>query len=746
MSCNQTVSLRQIVNYLTFRNLRRILDTRGLSLTKTSVLLKGELVPVIRLGQSPILIFRAPFRFSIWDTQYGPGDFIDDSKLPGVLEASGDLVKLEAYLGSSEVAKRWLFDCVASNREGAGAVKLEIDRDYSEERALKRLIERLGIDPQNPQNSPKSQKRWPAQWTQVPFKSETSPNLVLKWTGEDGEWPSINPARLPFLGFPHRTFELLDPEGRVRQLLAHWNTPWERPFLQSFTLWRRDRDPRYQRWMLLNSLLPVFPYEGNLIGEFPEARIIVVDDCNRCRQLNRSIDDRNLSTQFRAVAWPGNLPGAAPVDTDWSALSGRSVICVTDSNATCVKDCVALFKAIRRIGPSAITFQLCSTQALTAGADVLLDTILVQKHLSIEEFAAVALQDYAVTIDDESSAVRAWKIGDPSPQGNMPYLLRPFIRAGTITILVSHEGVGKTWFAALLGYAVAGGTKFLDRWSAEKPAKVLFIRTERNDGLPDRLNRLHRIYGAELANVAVFPESDFGKAVDLTTDEGWASIAEQVDKADLIFLDSLGNIISFNDSKDWRRLKHHLDKLIARRKAVVILHHLGKDGSLLGSKRPLIDADQVIRLTRLFDNGGLVEFPKRRDDDRLGKDSTSFEYRWKSDDAEDKVTWSTKYVEDVTKITWDEEIPDEHPARRLNEVYLAENFKEREVKLIRDFAATDRSRTRTTKALSGVLGVSPETTLPIINKLIKHGAVVKEGRGRSSCYRLSDDFKEKLYH
>jgi hypothetical protein len=313
-------------------------------------------------------------------------------------------------------------------------------------------------------------------------------------------------------------------------------------------------------------------------------------------------------------------------------------------------------------------------------------------------------------------------------------------RGGSVVLLHSPAGAGKTWLAALMGYAVGAGCSVFQRWHAEKPRKVLFIRSEKNDGLTNRLDEIHRSFGKSEAiqNVLVYFLSNLNLELEAT----WQSIAEMVDWADLIVIDHLTRVTNgSNNSQSWRRLESHFRKLTELGKSILLLHHTGKDGRQRGTSDHVIDVDLEISLERLeAPNGALVQFGKGRDDTHLGKDLTSFQLYWDRDSETDVIHWWTKEIEGAKGGTWIRP-PKENasPARVIDEAYLSQHFDEQGTRVIHFFSRSYlKNKPNVQRAEIDVeLGVGPSTTRAVLDGLISKKAIVVEGKGRATRYCLS---------
>ena len=560
-------------------------------------------------------------------------------------------------------------------------------------------------------------------------------------------------ASLPFLGPPHHLFTVKDSSGKTRQHIGHWNTDGKHPFLHSFTLWHRDDNRLCERWMALLPSGPVAPYLLERAEEFPDARVIVIDDCERCDAINDELDRRQPRDSIVSVAWAAGLAGTTPSDTNWAALAERQLICVAQRDEISIRHAIELLETLRENGVKDPIFKLCSESELRGEPANLLDAVLFAEDLSADRFMEVADRLYSIDFVPKT-ARHNWKIDDPLPQPEVDYILSPLIKKRTITLLHSLPGVGKTWLVAIMGYFAAAGSTFLDFWHAEKPRKVLFIRTEKTDGLPESLKEIHRTFeqAAALQNVVLYPnpKQDFSTTLNLVSEEVWEKIARYVDDADLIVIDHLTKVTRRKSAVvSWELLEPHLRRQTGRGKSIVLLHHTGKDGRQRGPSIHVDDSDLEISMQRKpgVRDRVRVEFGKVRDNVNLGKDFKPFTLHWKKDPQTDKIRWWIETSEDEEKgIGSEPPEVDPVPARQINEAYL-DTFDKKEASVLRRLA---------TEALKGTdklpladiekkIDVGTTTTRKICNKLKTAGNIVVEGEGRATRYRLSDKMLEDVF-
>jgi len=203
-------------------------------------------------------------------------------------------------------------------------------------------------------------------------------------------------------------------------------------------------------------------------------------------------------------------------------------------------------------------------------------------------------------------------------------ILDPIIQAKSLTMVHAYRGVGKTFFAMSIAYAVATSQKFL-RWHAKKPAKVLYVDGEMQANiLQERFAKIAKGFGDEVnaytdnikilsADMQPFPSINI---VHSTIQEEIEAVLQ--DDVKLIILDNLSSLTKFDelDSNAWNIMQDWLLDLRKRGIAVLIIHHSGKRGGQRGiSKREDI-LDTVINL----------EVPKKNNKKQTKKEEEEANY------------------------------------------------------------------------------------------------------------------------
>lgn len=236
-------------------------------------------------------------------------------------------------------------------------------------------------------------------------------------------------------------------------------------------------------------------------------------------------------------------------------------------------------------------------------------------------------------------------------------LLDPVIPAAGLAMLYAPRGMGKTYAALSIAYAVATGGPAL-RWNAPKPRRVLYI-----DGEMPAVTLQERL-GAIVAGAGAMPPDDDNLrflAADLremglpnlASEAGQAALAAAATDAELIVLDNLSSLASGmreNEADDWSPMQHWL---LARRRAgqsVLLIHHAGKGGQQRGTSRREDVMDTVIALRRPADyrteEGARFEVHLEKARGLTGTDTAPFEAALSTLDN-GGMNWSVK---DLAKV------------------------------------------------------------------------------------------------
>lgn len=188
-------------------------------------------------------------------------------------------------------------------------------------------------------------------------------------------------------------------------------------------------------------------------------------------------------------------------------------------------------------------------------------------------------------------------------------LLSPWLTSQSLTMVHAWRGTGKTHVALGIAYALASGGTFL-RWKAEHPVPVLYLDGEMPGAvLKERLARIVDTAEQEaqegfLRLVTPDLQTD-GIMPDLAMREGQAAIEAEIGNARVLIVDNISCLVRAsgkeNDAESWTGVAAWALRQRAHGRAVVFIHHSGKNGSQRGTSKREDILDNVIALRRPSD-------------------------------------------------------------------------------------------------------------------------------------------------
>lgn len=182
-------------------------------------------------------------------------------------------------------------------------------------------------------------------------------------------------------------------------------------------------------------------------------------------------------------------------------------------------------------------------------------------------------------------------------------LLDPWLPEQGLTMIFAKRGIGKTFVALSVAYAIACGDKVL-KWKAEKPRRVLYVDGEMPAAtMQERLALIAKASEKELPDPSYFklitPDYQDSGIRDLSTLEGQFDINEHISEVDLLVLDNLSTLVRSgreNESESWLPVQEWALSLRKLGKSVLFIHHAGKAGQQRGTSRKEDVLDSVIEL------------------------------------------------------------------------------------------------------------------------------------------------------
>lgn len=189
-------------------------------------------------------------------------------------------------------------------------------------------------------------------------------------------------------------------------------------------------------------------------------------------------------------------------------------------------------------------------------------------------------------------------------------LLSPWLREKDLSMVYAPRGIGKTFFALGVGFAVASGGEFL-RWKAKGRAGVLYVDGEMPTvTIQERLAEMARASTVQVDDVdlRLLSADDQESALpSLSAPEGREGVDKLIEHHGprLLILDNLSTLMGAtveNDADSWEPIQGWLLSLRRQGVAVLLVHHSGKSGQgQRGSSKREDVLDSVISLQRPTD-------------------------------------------------------------------------------------------------------------------------------------------------
>jgi len=298
-----------------------------------------------------------------------------------------------------------------------------------------------------------------------------------------------------------------------------------------------------------------------------------------------AVNELNLPG-IAATTSPGGGNGAilrdGTITADWSPLQGRHVIVWPDGDDTGAGYRDAVLQCLQTLPtPPTEILEICPADLGLSGKQDVVDYL--ESGRTLQDALATAKP-----VEDREST--RWKVFTLNSLftcvcRERSYILKPIIESQSIVILYAERGVGKSWTALSIAYAVASGSR-LWKYEVDRPHKVLLvIFEEQADTVRKRAMGLVAgfdgggVFTDENLRFLIGSEQDEALP-DLRTKEGQAFYDELIGDAELIILDNLSAGVKSgneNDSADWKPIQNWLVDLKRRGKSILLVDHSGKD-------------------------------------------------------------------------------------------------------------------------------------------------------------------------
>lgn len=237
-------------------------------------------------------------------------------------------------------------------------------------------------------------------------------------------------------------------------------------------------------------------------------------------------------------------------------------------------------------------------------------------------------------------------------------LLAPWLPAQGLAMVYAPRGVGKTFFALNVAYAVASGGGFLC-WKAGSARRVLYFDGEMPANvMQQRFADIVRHHDAE-----ALPDNFRILTPDLQPDALTPNLSKLFDQrqleallegVSLVIVDNISTLCRGgieNEAESWEPVQGWALRLRARGISVLFVHHAGKGGAQRGTSKREDVLDTVISLRRPADyspeNGARFEVHFEKARGFHGEDAEPIEANFVSSSDGDFL-WSWQALADST--------------------------------------------------------------------------------------------------
>lgn len=380
--------------------------------------------------------------------------------------------------------------------------------------------------------------------------------------------------------------------------------------------------------------------------------------------------------------WKSNIQGdTSPVPTtcsggsialpraDWSLLQGRTILVFVEDSAAGFEAVLEATDMARQAGVQYICaaaftnsdlgriFSSCDSAHRTqyAGPEIIV--------IHLKDFASIARERHAVApraIEALPSAqtfkVRtASEIASTDFYKKREYILEPIMPVKGLAMVYAPRGLGKSWVALTMAYAIATGRIAFDRWTAPRARIVLYLDGEMSmEMIQERLNAVAAGFGdpEPSSNLKLCCADDQDTPIpSLATSEGQDLIRSLLGGAEVLVVDNLATLAtgaSENSTEGWASLQNFFLDLRRKGHSVLIVHHSGKNGDQRGSSAREDVLDTSITLKRSeghnSKDGVRAEVHLTKTRGFAGRDAEPFEIRLLCEDG--VARWECRQDED----------------------------------------------------------------------------------------------------
>ncbi len=181
-------------------------------------------------------------------------------------------------------------------------------------------------------------------------------------------------------------------------------------------------------------------------------------------------------------------------------------------------------------------------------------------------------------------------------------LMEPWLPSSGLAQVYAYRGVGKTFFALNVAYAVATGGSFLG-WNCPTPKRVLYIDGEMPAAdMQARLRGIRDQQALSAENfILITPDFQDVLTPNLANEDCQNELISFTNEADLIIVDNISTLCRTgkeNDSDNWTPVQRWALNMRSEGRSVLFVHHANKSGGQRGTSGREDVLDTVIALKK----------------------------------------------------------------------------------------------------------------------------------------------------
>ncbi len=435
------------------------------------------------------------------------------------------------------------------------------------------------------------------------------------------------------------------------------------------TLWENEvTGGRFWFWLGFPGAQPW--YDQDLMLQNPQSHAFILPDEQQVERMKAALTAAICAESLIPTTCPTGF--GAGSDVDWSALPTPRAIFLAEPAIEGLEAALAAGKAASKAG--LLEFRVATPAGGELGAEFAAsakaspltvgqeDLIL----LPLDELASLAKLRYGIGVTPSSLPVPSIKTFTAAEMPGLQfqekeYVLEPILCRKGLAMVCGPRGVGKSYLAEALAYAIATGREAFGRWRAPTPRRTLYFDGEMPMYLgQERLSAIAAGFGdATPSSNLVFCCADAQDAPlpSLATTEGQDMVRAMIDGFEMLIVDNLATLAPGgceNSTEGWASLQSFLLELRRKGVAVLVVHHSGKNGEQRGAsaREDVLDTSISLRRPEGYQpkEGARVEVRLTKARGVTGKDAEPFEIQLVHENGE--ARWICRREEDerIAKI------------------------------------------------------------------------------------------------